>query len=131
MSDLQIEIGKFYAQEGRANLKLICVDVPNKKRNYYLFYKYEDVKIKALFDHEVVEWKEEPKVGWVYDDIHDDKIKIIADINKHTDEHCPGLINSFVGVHIKMGTLYVYNEEGIGHMHRSELKLETGRPADE
>jgi hypothetical protein len=122
MSEFKVEVGKFVFVETFGKCIVLSID----KNGYARLYCYEKDNLKFLSIDFLKEYKEEPKVGWVYEDIYGHPIRIIA---KYSDygfayEH------DFMGIDLKCGEIEKYNYLGKAYGVYN-LKLETGMPADD
>jgi hypothetical protein len=130
MTELKIEAGKLYFDK-KNRWKLIYIGFFNELYKFFNYntgalHNYDD---KYLEDLET--YQDEPQAGWVYEDEFGNTIKIIANINEHIDERLSRLAINFIGINIKSGNVIKYDKDGLAQFNNHNLKLETGRPADE
>jgi hypothetical protein len=147
MTELKVEAGKSYkCRNGRKAEVKFELDNPACEAEGFAGIVIHDDGEQALcgwsekgmvysyteFKHDLIsEWRDEPKAGWVYEDEFGNTIKIIANINEHIDERLSRLAINFIGINIKSGNVIKYDKDGLAQFNNHNLKLETGRPADE
>lgn len=148
MEELKIEVGKSYVDENGDIIKIIDDTQrhfeeklpPNIKSwlglnlNKIIYDNYwEDGRHDFKGFSLIREYKEEPKVGWVYESCSKEKWMVCEDKRKYgySGEYPFVAFNLDENLAPWTGTVSVKGEISSLSILRNYLKLETGRPADE